>query len=306
MGELVRRTSLFVPVNKPRFVETAWTRRADAIILDLEDSVPGPEKANARALVRDSIPIVAKGGADVLVRMNKDQIEDDLEASVWPGLACIMLPKAETAAELWALDGALGRLERERGLGQGSVQIALLIESARGVWNLHEVLHASKRIVTVSAGGLDMMLDLGQEPGGGADTNAYIRGRALVLARLAGVQPQGMAGAPRGAAGADTRFEAAVASRKAGFRGTNLTHPDGIDSINRGFTPQAEDLEYARKVIAAYQDGLRQGIGAVGLDGQMVDLPVVLRVQRLIERAQEIESFEARKAAAGAAAGGRI
>lgn len=304
MGELVRRTSLFVPANKPRFVETAWTRRADAIIIDLEDSIPGREKASARVQVRDSVPIVAKGGADVIVRVNKDQLEADLEAVVWPGLACIMLPKAETAAELWALDGALGRLERDRGLAQGSVQIALLIESALGVWNLHEVLHASKRIATVSAGGLDMMLDLGQEPGGGADSNAYIRGRALVLARLAGVQAQGMVGAARGAAAGDARFEAAVASRKAGFRGTNLTHPDGIDSINRGFTPQPEDLEYARRVIVAYEEGLRQGIGAVGLDGQMIDLPVVLRVRRLIERAAEIEAFEARKAAAVAAAGG--
>lgn len=301
MAELVRRTSLFVPVNKPDFVERAWTRGADAIILDLEDSIPEPEKAPARKLVRDSIPLVARGGADVLVRINKDHMDADLEAAVWPGLACIMFPKAETAAEMQALDAALTRLEAARGIPPGATQVALLIESALGVWNTHEILHAGKRIVTVSAGGLDMMLDLGQEPAPGVDTSSYIRQRTLIIATLAGVQAQGMVGAPQRRAGlpeADARFESASASRKAGFRGTNITHPQGIDSINRGFTPQPEDLEYGRRVLAAYQDGLEKGIGAVGLDGQMIDLPVVLRVERLLARAQEIAAFEARKAEA--------
>ncbi len=97
MGELVRRTSLFVPINKPDFVEKAWTRGADAIILDLEDSIPEPEKARARRLVRESLPVVARGGADVIVRINKPYAEEDLGESVWPGLGCVMLPKAEAA-----------------------------------------------------------------------------------------------------------------------------------------------------------------------------------------------------------------
>jgi citrate lyase beta subunit len=95
-------------VNKPKFVETAWTRRADAIILDLEDPYRGGEATRGPGARQDSD---CREGARVIVRVNKDQIEDDLEASVWPGLACVMLPR-QTAAELWALDGA-GRLERE-------------------------------------------------------------------------------------------------------------------------------------------------------------------------------------------------
>src|SRR3970282_451743 len=100
MEDLVRRTSLFVPINKRDFVEKAGLRGADAIILDLEDSIPDPEKENARTLVRESVPVVARGGADVLVRINKDSVAEDLDASIWPGVACIMFPKAETAAEI--------------------------------------------------------------------------------------------------------------------------------------------------------------------------------------------------------------
>lgn len=307
MAELVRRTSLFVPVNKRDFVERAWTRGADAIILDLEDSIPEPEKAGARKLIRESIPMAARGGAAVLVRINKEHLEADLDASVWRGLTCVMYPKAESAQEIQALDAGLTRVERERDLPADSVQIALLLESARGIWNCHEILHASKRVATVSAGGLDMMLDLGQEPAPGVDTTSYIRQRTLIVARLAGVQPQGMVPIPGGRGGrreADSRFEAAALSRKAGFRGTNLTHPAAIEAINRGFTPQREDLEQARRVLAVYQEGLNKGIGAVGLDGQMVDLPVALRAERLIARAEEIAAFEARKEAAIRAAGG--
>jgi citrate lyase subunit beta/citryl-CoA lyase len=285
-------------VNKRDFVERAWTRGADAIILDLEDSIPDPEKAPSRRLIRESIPIVARGGGDVLVRINKGSMDEDLDASVWPGLTCIMYPKAETEAEMQALDAALSRLEAARGITPASVQVALLVESALGVWNLYDILHASKRIVTVSAGGLDMMLDLGQEPGA-PDSGAYIRQRTLIVARLAGVQAQGMVGGGRRKGpGVDARFESAVASRKSGFRGTNITHPQGIDSINRGFTPQPEDLEQGRRILDAYNEGLAKGIGAVGLDGQMIDLPVVLRVQKLIARADEIAAFEGRKSAA--------
>jgi citrate lyase subunit beta / citryl-CoA lyase len=303
MSELVRRTSLFVPVNKRDFVERAWTRGADAIILDLEDSIPEAEKPSARGLIRESIPIVARGGANVIVRINKQYMEEDVRASAWPGLSCIMLPKAELASEVEALDRLLTAMEEERGLPAGSTQIALLIESALGVWNAYEVLHASKRIATVSAGGLDMLLDLGQEHDSRIDTTSYIRQRTLIVARLAGVQAQGMVPNPGRQSGdaVDGRFESAVLARKAGFRGTNLTHPAGIDSVNRGFTPQPVDLEWAERVLAAYEEGLKEGIGAVGLDGQMIDLPVVVRAERLIARAHEIEAFEARKKAAVAA-----
>ena len=305
MEDLVRRTSLFVPINKRDFVEKAGLRGADAIILDLEDSIPDPEKENARTLVRESVPVVARGGADVIVRINKRSVAEDLDASIWPGVACIMFPKAETAEEIRELDAGISRLEGERGIPAGTIQIALLLESALGVWNAYEVLSASKRVVTAAAGGLDFMLDLGLEPDPRLDHTVYVRQKLLLIARLTGAQSQGtvpVRQANRDAA--DPRFESALLGRKAGFRGTNLTHPAAIEAMNRGFTPQPEELRQARRVIEAYEEGLRVGIGAVGLDGQMVDLPVALRAQRLIALAEVIAAFEARKAQALEAARG--
>jgi len=123
---------MFVPINVPRFVEKAWTRGADAIILDLEDSVPLDQKESARALVKDTIPIVGKGGADVIVRINHpmDLAVKDVEASIWPGLAGVQYPKASTP-EIRSLDEIIAGLEKKRGIRSGRIEILPLIESAR-------------------------------------------------------------------------------------------------------------------------------------------------------------------------------
>src|ERR1044071_4913977 len=97
---LVRRSGLIMPVVTKRFVDNAWRRGCDFIVLDLEDSVPGHLKAHARTLIKEAIPAVAKGGAEVFVRINHDTIPEDLEGSVWPGLSRIRYPKAEHAAQI--------------------------------------------------------------------------------------------------------------------------------------------------------------------------------------------------------------
>ena len=111
----VRRSGLTMPVNNPRFVEKAWTRGCDFIILDLEDSVPPSRKAYARTLVKAAINIVFKGGAEVFVRINHDTVREDLEAAVWPGLKRVNYPKAETAQEIRAVDAIITELEQETG-----------------------------------------------------------------------------------------------------------------------------------------------------------------------------------------------
>ena len=139
----VRRSGLTMPVNNPRFVLKAWTRGCDFIILDLEDSVPPAEKAHARTLVREAIAVVAKGGAEVFVRINHYTVLEDLEGSVWPGLKRINYPKAETAQEIWLVDRIISRLESERGIPAGHVEIGANVETALGVANALEIAAAS-------------------------------------------------------------------------------------------------------------------------------------------------------------------
>ena len=110
--KLVRRSKLFVPVNREKFVEKAWTRGADVIILDLEDAIAPSDKASARKMVKDVIPVVNKGGAEVQVRFNRDYEEEDLDAIVIPGLDGLMIPKPESVEEIQRIDRLVTRLEK--------------------------------------------------------------------------------------------------------------------------------------------------------------------------------------------------
>ena len=161
-----RRSSLILPVNVPRFVEKAYARGADAIVLDLEDSVPTQEKASARKLVRDSLALAGRGGAEVLVRVNNDPtlLADDIEASVHPGLDGLSIPKAESAAQIHDIVARIERLEGARGLTPRHLRLSLAIETPRGLLAVEEIARSSDRIATMSIGVEDYCLELGVEP----------------------------------------------------------------------------------------------------------------------------------------------
>src|SRR5262249_26459960 len=128
---LVRRSKLIVPTNVPRFVDRAHLRGADAIMLDLEDSIPPAEKAAARAGGEEAVARVARGGADGVVRVNKpyDLALADLDAAVAPGVDTICLPKAESGREVEMLDALISTRERARGLPPGRIRLAITVES---------------------------------------------------------------------------------------------------------------------------------------------------------------------------------
>ena len=159
--KLVRRSSLYVPVNREKFVAKAWERGADSIILDLEDSIAPADKTSARKMVKDVIPIVSKGGAEISVRINRDFAAEDLDAVVVPGLHLIVIPKSETAEEIQQLDRVVTRLEKERALPLGKIQFGPLIESALGVFNVENIAKSSPRIVQIGIGQGDLSIDMG-------------------------------------------------------------------------------------------------------------------------------------------------
>ena len=128
----VRRSKLYVPANREKFLAKAWTRGADCIILDLEDAVAPADKASARRMVKDDIPIVRKGGAEIQVRINREFEEEDLDAIVIPGVTSIMVPKCESVEDVRRVDRMVTELEKERGLPVGRIQFDLIFETARG------------------------------------------------------------------------------------------------------------------------------------------------------------------------------
>ncbi len=301
MARFVRRSSLIFPVNVPRFVEKAYARGADCLIMDLEDAVPDGEKERARGLVKDSIPVVGKGGADVAVRINSSLslAIRDLEASVWPGLTCVALPKAELPEEVRVRDEIISGLEERRGMRRGSVQLSLSFESAVGVRNAFEVACASPRVVTVGLGPEDLTREMGVEPTSEGGELEYARGKVLLDAYAAGVYPMGLVGVEAFSWDKPEKvFDAAVYSRRLGFRGAASIHPAPIPYLNRGFSVSEEETAYMRRALEAFEEGLKRGTASVSVDGRMVDIATARRCRDFLGRADAIAAFEARKAEA--------
>ena len=284
---MVRRSGLTMPVNNPRFVQKAWTRGCDFIILDLEDSVPPAEKAHARTLVRDAIAVVAKGGAEVWVRINHFSVLEDLEASVWPGLKRINYPKAETAQEIWLVDRIISRLELERKIPAGHVEIGANVETALGVANALEIAAASPRITDFGGeGGYDMSRDLGVEMFVDFNQFVYGSGELELAARVAGVEIHSTPYMPNlsgSVSDGDHAFWVAEATRKLGFRMGGGLHPNVVEPQNRGFTPTAEEVVEAKWVLELYEEVAASGRTWAEIDGMVVDWYEARRARELLE-----------------------
>jgi citrate lyase subunit beta / citryl-CoA lyase len=295
-----RRSSLILPVNVPRFVEKAYTRGADAVVLDLEDSVPVQEKAAARRLVRDALALAGRGGAEVLVRVNNDPalLADDLEAAVHPGLDGLAIPKAESVAQVREIAARIGALERARGLAAGHLRLSLAVETPRGLLAVEEIAQASERIATMSVGVEDYCLELGVEPSADGLELLYPVARLVTVCKAVGVQATGLAGSIAGFRDLATFERAAVRARQLGCEGAGCIHPDQVTVLNRVFTPDPARVAHARRVVEAFEEGVRRGTASVDVDGAMVDVPVYRRAQVLLARARLVEETERRKAEA--------
>jgi citrate lyase subunit beta/citryl-CoA lyase len=295
-----RRSSLILPVNVPRFVEKAYTRGADAVVLDLEDSVPAQEKTSARALVREALAVAGRGGAEVLVRVNNDPalLADDIAAAVHPGLDGLAIPKAESAAHIREIVARIEALERARGLAPGHLRLSLAVETPRGLLAVEEIATASDRIATMSIGVEDFCLELGVEPSADGLELMYPVARLVTVCKAVGVQPTGLIGSIAGFRDLATFEHAAVRARQLGCEGAGCIHPDQVTVLNRVFTPDRGRVEHARRVVEVFEEGVRMGTASVNLDGAMVDVPVYRRAQVLLARARAVEETERRKAEA--------
>jgi citrate lyase subunit beta/citryl-CoA lyase len=302
---LVRRSVLILPVNVPKFVEKAYARGADAIELDLEDSVPMAGKTAARAMVRDALRQCAKGGADVLVRINKPYALalQDLDACVWPGLDAVHFPKAESAREIVALDCLIGELEKARGIPAGSVQLSIAIETALGLHNALSISVASPRITDIALGPEDYTLDIGVEPSREGVELFYGKARMIVVARLAGVNPLGTMGSIADYRDLDGWAASIRLARQMGYLGAACIHPAQVAPLNLHFSPSISEVAAAKERLTVFESAQADGRASVGVDGKMVDIPVAERARRILTRAAAIEAKEAKVRAAFAALG---
>ncbi|HXZ49543.1 MAG TPA: CoA ester lyase [Usitatibacter sp.] len=288
-GQPIWRSMMFVPVNVERFVEGAHRRGADAIILDLEDSILPKDKEHARTLVAGAAPRVARSGADVLVRLNRPWrlCVRDLEAVAGPAIAAVMLPKTESAEHVRMVAEVLDELEAERGLARGHTRIVAMIETAEAFFRAREIAAAHARVVALTLGSEDFALSVGMVPE--AEGLFHPKQQIVLAARAAGVMPLGFVGTVADYKDLEA-FRATVRrSRRLGFMGSPVIHPSQIPILNEEFRPSAEEVEKARRVVAAFEAAAGGSAGAIEVDGKMVDYPVVERARRTLERHEAIE-----------------
>lgn len=285
MNTNIWRSMLFIPAHNEKFVERAHTRGADAYILDLEDAVPLAEKPRARDLLSAGVQQIKRGGAAALVRINAEPAlaKADLEAACIEGIAALVIPKVNSAAEINAVAKQVDFLESMRGLPANAIRLIAQIEDVRALPVLDEIAASSKRLLGMILGPEDFSASAGMEPFPEA---LFAPNQQIVFAcRRAALLPFGFPASIADYSDLDA-FRAHIRrGRRMGFVGAFCIHPAQVAILNEEFSPAAAEIETARGVIAAYELALNEGKGTATYSGKMIDLPVVLRARETLRRA---------------------
>ncbi|RLA48786.1 MAG: CoA ester lyase [Gammaproteobacteria bacterium] len=279
---------LFVPGNSERFISKAHTRGADAIILDLEDSVPLTEKPKARRSISGAVKSVSQSGADTMVRINEPLREAvrDLEAAVVPGVRAIVVPKARGACHLNRLSELIGELESEQGMRQGEVAMIVQIETLDALLVLDDMAAVS-RVVGMTLGTEDFSADAGM-----ASIPEALMGpsqQILFAARRHRCIPYGFVASIADYSDLDKFFNTINQARQLGFCGALAVHPSQVAVMNEAYLPTAQEIELARRIESEFADSVAKGRGAFAIDGKMIDKPVLDRALQQLAMARRFE-----------------
>ncbi|MGH6622242.1 MAG: HpcH/HpaI aldolase/citrate lyase family protein [Alphaproteobacteria bacterium] len=303
MNNRVSRCAMFVTPTNPRFIDKAWTRGGDVYILDIEDSIAPAEKERCRTLIRESIEKASKGGASIYVRINKPFVDADLPYAVWPGVDRIMLPKTESAAEMQHAHEIISRLELERGIPPGSIELSPMIESALGAVNIHELLTATPRKIWSQGGatGYDMAVNLGIEMFASFDQYAFPAAYVALAAMSLDIEATGGVFVPNTSGRVDQGDQAArqaAALHAAGIHHSGALHPAFIQPLISGLTPTEDEIAWAKAVVEAF-DALTDAGESVGeIDGRIIDKYERSAAERTLDWAAACAAKDAYKARA--------
>lgn len=303
MNNRVSRCAMFVTPTNPRFIDKAWTRGGDVYILDMEDSIAPAEKQRCRTLIRESIEKASKGGASIYVRINKPFVDADLPYAVWPGVDRIMLPKTESAAEMQHAHEVVSRLEKERGIPPGSIELSPMIESALGAVNIHELLTATPRKIWSQGGatGYDMAVNLGIEMFASFDQYAFPAAYVALAAMSLGIEATGGVFVPNTSGRVDQGDQAArqaAALHAAGIHHSGALHPAFIQPLIAGLSPTEEEIAWAKAVVEEFDKLTDAGESVGQIDGKIIDKYEHAMAKRTLDWAAACAAKDAYKARA--------
>ena len=285
------RSLIFVPGNRSNMLDRARSFNADIIMYDLEDSVPPNEKINARNMAKQWVPELHNAGRRVMVRCNAldtGLTHEEIRAVVSPNLYGISVGKTESEWDIKEIDEIITAAERTSGLDIGTIKLIPWIESAKAVRNVDGMSTASSRTVAIAFGGEDYTNDMGVQRTDHGEEVYVPRANVAIAARAANII--GLDGPYVAFQNPEGLRDDAKLARQLGYKGKFAIHPSQIEIINETFSPNPEDVEYAKRVIREWEKAESEGRGSLNLDGKMVDVPVVKRAENLLAFVDQINS----------------
>jgi citrate lyase subunit beta/citryl-CoA lyase len=288
------RSLMFVPGHRQRMVDRALglgeftPGGLDVALLDLEDGVAASEKGTARSVIGGSLGRQSNGQGPLrFVRMNALRVAErrdpDLDAIVCPGLDGIVAPKVDSVEDIYLLAGLLDEREVASGLAQASVKIIAAIESATGLLNAPAIASASPRVIGLMFGAEDFALDIGLATLREYEASELLYARSALVVAAAAARKLSFDGVWPDIGDADGLRNDGLRARRLGFSGKTLIHPDQVEVINAVFSPNDPEVDYARRVLVAFDEAQARGDGAVAMGGQLLDPPIVERARRTLE-----------------------
>ncbi len=280
----VNRSFLFVPADSRRKLEKAGSAGADALIVDLEDSVAADARGEARLIAAEYLP----GKDKVWVRINPVDSDDallDLDAVMPSKPAGIVLPKPRSAADVVKLSGHIDVLEQRHGIQAGQTQIiALCTERPEALFTLDSYAGATERLFGLSWGAEDLSAAVGATANRDEQGNwlpLYEMARSFCLLAAAAAEVTALDTVFTDFRDHDGLLRYAARARRDGFSGMLAIHPAQVEAINAAFLPSAAEIERAERIVALF--AANPGVGTVGLDGRMIDRPHLVQAQRLLK-----------------------
>jgi citrate lyase subunit beta/citryl-CoA lyase len=285
------RSLMFVPGHRPRMVQRALAlgefaeSALDVAILDVEDGVPPDEKDRARAAIAAALALPSNGeGPARYVRVNRDlgARDADLAAVLRRGLDGIVAPKIDHADEVADLARDLDDREDAARIARGSIRLVPSIESAQGLLEARAIASSSDRVVALLFGAEDFARDLGLPIAREGEAAELIYARSAIVVAAVATGRQAIDGIWPDVTDSEGLRRDAVQARRLGFSGKSLIHPGQMETINEVFSPSAAEVSHARRVIDVFEGAQRKGLGAVALDGKLLDQPIVERARRTL------------------------
>ncbi|OGU55112.1 MAG: citrate lyase ACP [Ignavibacteria bacterium RBG_13_36_8] len=286
----MRRSRLYLPGNEPKFFSNAGLHKPDGIILDLEDSVAPSEKDSAQLLVRNALRSVDFYGSERMVRINQiPKGLDDLKFIVPHNVHVILIPKVESPEQIHLVDEEVQKLKKAFKV-KNEIYYMPIIESALGVIKAYEIAIASKNICALAIGLEDYTADIGTQRTNEGRESFYVRCTIVNAAKAAGIQPIDTVFSD--VSDMDALRESVIEAKGLGFEGKGCIHPRQIEVIHKAFAPTEAEIDKAKKIVLAFEDAEKKGLGVVSLGSKMIDPPVVKRAQRIIELAMVNELLD--------------